>query len=90
MIYETQEFEVNDVQGFARAFEGFRSAFEQAGGTDPRVFRHTDEPNRVLATIRWPDVEACDAFAREHESEFQSTFGPVLVSMKAGERWEEL
>jgi len=29
-------------------------------------------------------------FAREHESEFQSTFGPVLVSMKPGERWDEL
>ena len=90
MIYETEEFEVSDVDGFVRAFEGFRSAFEGAGATDHRVFRHTGEPNRVLATIQWPDLESCHAFAREHEAEFQSTFGPVIVAASPSEQWEAL
>ena len=90
MIYETEEFEVSDLGGFTKAFESFRSAFEQGGGTEPRLLRHTQDPNRVLATVRWPSVDACHAFAREHEAEFQSTFGPTIVSASPGELWEEL
>ena len=90
MIYETEEFEVNDVDGFARAFERFRGAFEGAGATEPQLFRHTREPNRVLAAVRWPDLESCQAFASEHESEFESTFGPVIVSAAPSEQWEPL
>jgi hypothetical protein len=90
MILETEEFEVNDVEGFQLAFESFRTAFEQAGAADPRVFRHAQDPKRVLATLRWPDVETCQKFAREHEAEFESGFGPLIVSMSPSERWEEL
>jgi len=90
MIHEAEEFEVSDVARFKEAFEGFRATIEQAGGSDVRLLRHTEAPNRVLGTIRWPDVEACHTFAREHEAEFGSALGPLIVSAGPSQLWEEL
>ena len=90
MIYNTEIFEVADVSEFKRALDSLRSAMTKAGGTDIRLYRCIDDPNKVLAAIYWPDAESCRAFAREHQAEVESALRPSLMSHEPEELWEEI
>jgi hypothetical protein len=90
MIYNTETFEVSDVARFRDAMDSLRALLIEAGGTDIRLFRNVDEPNRVLASMWWPNAESCRAFARDHEEEFGGTVGPLIASHQPEDLWEPI
>ena len=90
MIYNTEIFEVSDIDEFKRALESLRGALTEAGGTDLRIFRCVDDPTKVLAAMYWPDAESCRAFARDHEAEVESTLRRSLTSHQPEHLWEQI
>jgi hypothetical protein len=90
MIYNTETFEVSDVARFKEAMDSLRAALTEAGGADVRLFQHVNEPNRVLASMWWPDAESCRAFAHNHEEEFRATVGPLISSHQPEDLWEQI
>jgi hypothetical protein len=90
MIYNTEIFEVSDATKFKRALESLRGALTEAGGTHLRIYRCLDDPTKVLASMYWPDVESCRAFARDHEEEVEATLRPSLRSHQPEDLWEEI
>jgi hypothetical protein len=90
MIYNTEIFEVSDVDEFTRALESLRSALTEAGGSELRVFRCVDNPNKVLAAMYWPDAESCRAFARDCQADVESTLRPTLMSRQPEDLWEAI
>ena len=59
MIYNTEIFEVSDINEFKRALESLRGAMSEAGGTELRIYRCVDNPTKVLAAMYWPDAASC-------------------------------
>ena len=90
MIYNTEVFEVADVDEFRRALERLRDALTKAGGTDLRIYRSVDDPTKVLAAMYWPDAESCRAFALEHAAEVDAVLRPALTSHQPEDLWEEI
>jgi hypothetical protein len=90
MIYNTEIFEVSDINAFRRALESLREAMSEAGGTDLRVYRCVDNPNKALAAMYWPDAESCRAFTRDHDAEVRSILRPALMSHQPEDLWEEI
>ena len=90
MIYNTEIFEVADVDEFRRALERLRDALTKAGGTDLRIYRSVDDPTKVLAAMYWPDAESCRAFALEHAAEVDAALRPALTSHQPEDLWEEI
>ena len=90
MIYNTEIFEVSDINEFKRALERLRGALIEAGGSDLRIFRCIDDPTKVLAAMYWPDAESCRAFAVDHKAEVESTLRPALTSHQPEDLWEEI
>lgn len=90
MIYETEAFVVEDVDTFRQQFEALRASLEQAGATEVRLFRGAREPNRVLASCWWPDLESCQRFAAEHEEEFGSIMATAVQSAEPSQQWEQV
>jgi hypothetical protein len=90
MIYNTEIFEVSDIDKFKRALESLRGALTEAGGTELRIFRSVDDPTKVLAAMYWPDAESCRAFARDRKAEVESTLRPALTSHQPEDLWEEI
>jgi hypothetical protein len=89
IIYNTEVFDVSDVAKFKQAVESLRASLTEAGATDVRLFRHVEQPNRVLATMWWPDAESCRKFARDNEQEFESVLAPLMTSMQPEDLWED-
>ena len=90
MIYNTEIFEVADVDEFRRALESLRGALTDAGGTGLRIYRSVDDPTKVLAAMYWPDSETCRAFALDHSAEVESILRPALTSHQPEDLWEEI
>jgi hypothetical protein len=90
MIYNTEIFEVSDINEFRRAMERLRGALTEAGGTDLRIYRCVDDPTKVLAAMYWPDAESCRAFALDREAEVESILRPALTSHQPEDLWEEI
>jgi len=90
MIYNTEIFEVSDIDEFKRALESLRGALTEAGGTELRIFRCVDDPTKVLAAMYWPEAESCRAFAHDREAEIESTLRPALTSHQPEDLWEEI
>ena len=90
MIYNTEMFEVSDAAKFKDAIDSLRAALTDAGGTEIKVFRHVVQPNRVMASMWWPDAESCRAFGRDHEEEFETRLVPLVTSMQPEDLWQEL
>ena len=49
VIYNTEIFEVADVNDLRRALESLRDVMTDAGGTDLRIYQSVDDPTKVLA-----------------------------------------
>jgi heme-degrading monooxygenase HmoA len=90
MIYNTEIFEVSDINEFKRALESLRGAMSEAGGTELRIYRCVDNPTKVLAAMYWPDAASCRAFARDYEAEVEYTLRPALTSHQPEDLWEEI
>jgi len=90
MIYNTEIFEVADVDEFPRAYERLREALTSAGGTDVRLYRSVDDPRKVLAAMHWPDAESCRAFTIDHAAEVDVALRPALTSHRPEDLWEEI
>jgi hypothetical protein len=90
IIYNTEVFQVSDVDEFKRALESLRTALTKAGSTELRIFRSVDDPKKVLVSMYWPDAESCRAFARDRETEVESTLRPALMSHQPEDLWEEI
>ena len=90
MIYNTEIFEVSDIDEFKRALESLRGALTQAGGTELRIYRCVDDPTKVLAAMYWPDAESCRAFALDHEAEVESALRPAFAAHEPEDLWEEI
>ena len=90
MIYNTEVFEVTDVNDFRRALESLRAAMTSAGATGLRLYRSVDDPTKVLAGMFWPDAETCRAFSVDHAAEIESILRPALISHQPEELWEEI
>ena len=90
MIYNTEIFEVADVDEIRRAFEGLRGALTEAGGTDLRIYRNVDDPTKVLAAMHWPDAASCRAFTLDHAAEVDAVLRPALTTHQPEDLWEEI
>ena len=90
MIYNTEIFEVSDINEFKHALAILREAMSEAGGTDLRIYRCVDDPTKVLAAMYWPDAESCRAFTRDHKIEVDSILRPALTSHQPEGLWEEI
>jgi hypothetical protein len=90
VIYNTEIFEVADVDDFRRALESLRDVMTDAGGSDLRIYRSVDDPTKVLAGMFWPDAETCRAFSLDHAAEIASVLRPALTSHQPEDLWEEV
>jgi heme-degrading monooxygenase HmoA len=90
VIYNTEVFEVSDVQRFKEAMEGFRQSWEEAGGSDIRIFRNADKPNQVFTSMWWETAEACRQWGAEHMEEVMKASEGIVTSMEPESLWEEI
>ncbi|WP_217913479.1 hypothetical protein [Miltoncostaea marina] len=56
-------YEVQDVDRFVAAFDGYEATRREAGATGARLVRSPDAPGTVIALIDFPDRPAARAFA---------------------------
>lgn len=90
MIYNTEVFEVSDVQRFKEAMESFRQSWEKAGGSDIRIFRNVDKPNQAFTSMWWETAEACRRWGAEHMEEVMKAAEGIVTSMEPEFLWEEI
>jgi len=90
MIYNTEIFEVPDVDEFRRAVDALRGALTGAGATDVRVYRCVDDPTKVLAAMYWPDAQSCRAFALDRAADVEAILRPALTSHQPEDLWQEI
>ena len=90
MIYNTEVFEVLDVQRFKEAMESFRQSWEEAGGSDIRIFRNIDVPKQVFTSMWWESAEACRRWGAEHMAEVMEAAEGIVTSMDPEFLWEEI
>ncbi len=60
-------YEVEDLDRFLEAFDGFAAQRRAAGALTAGLARSLAEPGTVVATIGFPDREAAEAFAASAE-----------------------
>jgi heme-degrading monooxygenase HmoA len=90
VIYNTEVFEVSDVLRFKEAMESFRQSWEEAGGSDIRIFRNVDKPNQVFTSMWWETAEACRRWGAEHYEEVMKAAEGIVSSMEPEDLWEEV
>ena len=60
-------YEVQDLDRFLEAFDGFAAQRRAAGALSAGLARSLDDPRVVVATIGFPTLEAAEAFAASPE-----------------------
>jgi heme-degrading monooxygenase HmoA len=90
VFFNTEVFEVSDVDRFKEVMMSFRESLEASGGSEVRVFRNVDKPNQVFSTMWWPSVEACHTWARENGEEVMKAAEGIVTNMEPEFLWEEL
>jgi heme-degrading monooxygenase HmoA len=90
VIYNTEIFEVSDLEGFKKAMESFLPSYKEAGGSDLHIFRNVDNPNQVFTAMWWESAEACRKWGSEHMEEVKKAAQGIVSSMEPEYLWEEI
>lgn len=89
MIFNTQVYEVIDLAKAQEFIASLIDLFAQEGGSDIRMFRNIDQPDKVIFTMWWTSAEACQSFPEKHGAEF-APMESFVKSYEPEQLWEEV
>lgn len=90
MIFVTDSITVSDPSRVKQLMEEVRAEAETAGAADLKVFRSTNNPNKVLTTTWWPNHDALHSFEEQAGPVFNQRIKDIKQSEWDEDAWEEI